>query len=209
MNSVACDNWGNPLGVGGWGSTSNMYYFDIANDTWFELDMPDSVMINLNSVDFNTNDYRFYAVGEYSTQSVAMYTDDTKVVPLTNSNSSYQDSSAFMIPGPFNGISWNQLHDYALVTSSIGLFKMGAYSGNGSLSWSIVDTVPCNDIAWDIDGWNEAAIVGGISGDPSYTYYWGYYDSNPTLILGYTAEEEPYQCVSIKPPASPKLVFIP
>ena len=218
LNSIACDNWGNPLGVGVYGTSSNMYYFDVSlfeNEKWFELATLDVMPEALNSVDFNTNDGRFYVGGQYSSQCMFWYTDSTGGGVLTSVSQAYADGSSFYRTGQFHSIAWNQAHDYALVAGDAGLYKMGSVvitNSTGFMDWTIINddgTYNFFDVAWDTDGWNEAAIVGQRI-TPTDAMYWRYYNSNRVLIEGHNGGgSDVYNCVSVKPPASPKFVFIP
>ncbi len=217
FTAIACDNLGNFL-VGG-SSLPGLYYFDRVGVTWYavaESGLGSMADWNVTGITFNQNDGRFYIVGNVKNlgKGVAFFTD---IAPLNWVGAQcYRDMSDFMnAPGPdgLSSVGWNQLHDYGLAVGD-GVYRVNSYDGNvgNELTWSVIASAhPDNqylDISWDSDGWNEAGIVGR---NQTYGNYWRYYDTNPQLIQGHRdpAAGTKYRTCAMKPPSSPKWLFIP
>lgn len=214
FTALAVDNLGNIL-VGG-DDINALYYYDGTNAYQVtESDTGGMMGWNVNGISFNSNDNRFYIVGETTLagSAVAFFTDP---VPLTGGGAQcYRDTSMFMNaasnPDYLSSISWNPTTNYALAVGD-GVYRLNQYDGNPSheLTWSIISAPQAGrsyyDVSWDSDGWNEAGIVGTNSGSGTY---WRYYNTNPHLLDGYTSlAVGNYPTCAMKPPASPKWLIL-
>jgi hypothetical protein len=201
--ALAVDDIGNPLCAGQ--GISNLYYFDGSNWNTFNGGI-DLTAYSFSGLDFNPNDRRFYLTG----MDFMIYTDR---VPLI-----YGESRIYLFDhfpnygGSLNSdLAWNELYNYGLVggdTYFVKVWPYGEYS-NGTVRYELINSNPQDhhyDISWDTDGWNEAGIVGTQTG---YAAYWRYYNTNPQLMGGFTGGIGTYYTCAMKPPASPKWLFIP
>ncbi|MDD4308373.1 MAG: hypothetical protein PHU53_06160 [Thermoplasmata archaeon] len=203
LNAVEADLTGNIL-AGGPGGV--LQAFNKVDNVWYDH----SVGLNWMTKDISFNTAAgIFIVAAYDTSlshAGILYTD---TVPLGSATTAYIGTlSATIID--LKAIAWNPVTDYALAVGS-GVFKI-TYD---TLPVFMVSTIMAegtgnlfNDVEWDTDGYNEAAIV-GQNNIPRATY-WRFYNTNPTMIWAHQDAAYPaYTCVSIKPPASPKVVFIP
>lgn len=201
--SVAIDDTGNPL-FGTDGQYPYMYYYD--GTGWLQIPSPtDLTGLAFRGMDFNPNDRRFYATGV----DFAFYTDP---VPLIGGESRcYQFNHFPNLGGSLHGqLAWNDMYDYGLVGGDACLVKMWPYGeyGNGTVRYELETTTNViYDISWDTDGWNEAGLVGMTNS--GYKGYWRYYNTNPQIIPGSTGAMGTYYACGMKPPSSPKWLFIP
>ncbi|MCK5310042.1 MAG: hypothetical protein KAJ64_05290, partial [Thermoplasmata archaeon] len=218
---IAVDQWGNPLVVGWW--MTDMYYLDAFNGagTWTNIkDIGGSGLSQslMRSVCYNENEHIFYAVGDWQGARNAlgangiMFYTDAAIAPLTTAEYCYRDFSGFPeTTGYLASIEWNQLYNYGLAVGS-GIYKIYP-GGNGTIiDDSLYLGMPrlYSDISWDTDGYEEAAIVGGIWNAASYEgSYIRYIPDNNYVSDPYFLSAISPWCVGFKPPASPKLPFIP
>jgi hypothetical protein len=209
------------VGYDGDPSSGFMIYFDLSSDSWYPLSPAISTENHfLNSITFDGDLGMYYAVGTWITTATFWYTDYCPLSPLSFY---YPDLSPFpaSCPGGFNSIDWNPANGFGLVTGDMGVYKVinpGTPPGSIVMDWSTVALSPSGehylDVAWDTDGYREAAIVGYFS---THSAYWRYYTPTPDpfmpghLVLSYEAPgaPAPLPCVAIKPPASPKWAFVP
>ncbi len=202
--ALAVDDIGNPL-CGGAGQ-SYMFYYDGKN--WIDIPSPDNIgLCTFTGIDFNPIDRRFYGIG----MDFAFYTDP---LPIVNGQSRCFRFNYFPdLGGSIDSqIAWNHQYNYGLLGGDTYLVKIWPFDafGNGTLRYQIINSNNNNhyyDISWDTDGWNEAGIVGNKMG---FQAYWRYYNSNPQVLDGYTgASSNTYWTCAMKPPSSPKWLFIP
>ncbi|MBA3046079.1 MAG: hypothetical protein KKH41_09025 [Candidatus Thermoplasmatota archaeon] len=134
----------------------------------------------------------------------------TMTTPLDGGSNVYFGTLPISIPN-LRSIDWNPALNYGLAVGD-GVYKIKGLSGSFETTVIQPPTIGYTfyDVAWDTDGWNEAAIV-GQNITLARGVYWRYYDTNPMLIEGWVDAASPssYLCGSIKPPSSPKIVFIP
>ena len=210
LQSISCDDSGNPMAVGE--SLSAQYYYDREAENWLTVGGVNLNYCYFSGVDFNPNDGRFYIAGYDGNlaRPVVYYTDP---VPLTlNSSCHHYQSPDLTSDCSLRAIAWNPYYNYGLAVGDEGLFlKIWSYnySINGTMRYKKVDSSPMNnfwDISWDTDGWNEAAIVGTYS---TSKMYWRYFNSNPQIIEGYNGMAGFYYTCAFKPPSSPKWLLIP
>ncbi len=221
FTALASDHLGNVL-IAGMSKSDGLeyvYYFvPSANNGYSVYESGTGSMYgwNITSITYNSNDMRFYMVGNMKNQDrgVAFFTD---TVPLDSSPSyCYIDNSPLMNSpgiGGLKSIEWNPDRNYALAVGD-GVYRLGQWDGlpGNKLSWSTVAAPSAgtsyNDISWDLVGGIEAGIVGegGLAGK-----YWRYYHTNPSLLDGYTSEltGTRYTTCAMKPPSSPKWLIIP
>ncbi|MCK4757055.1 MAG: hypothetical protein KAS67_01245, partial [Thermoplasmata archaeon] len=216
FTAVGADNLGNIL-IAGDNLDQMFYYNPSADNGWPVTEIGTDKMWgwNITSITFNSNDGRFYLVGNLMNQDkgVAFHTD---TVPLDSGVAKcYKDTSAFMNspePGALKSIAWNPTRNYALVVGD-GVYRVSQYDGNPGyeLSWTEVSApsagITYSDVSWDTDGWNEA----GISGDDNtFGSYWRYYHTNPILQDGFTngTAGTSYSTCAMKPPSSPKWLLV-
>lgn len=203
--ALAVDDIGNPLCAGQ--GISNLYYFDGSN--WNTINGGiDLTSYSFSGLDFNPNDRRFYATG----MDFMFYTD---TVPLI-----YGESKCYLFNhfpnygGSMNSdLAWNELYDYGLLGGDTYLIKVWPYGeySNGTVRYELINENVQDhyyDISWDTDGWDEAGITGSTSGAKAY---WRYYNTNPQLLEGFVGGvgSGTYYTCAMKPPASPKWLFIP
>ncbi len=204
-NAIEADDAGNVL-VGGAGGS--MFAYNKVDNTWYPYN-PGSVWTT-RSITFDTIGKRFYIAAEDSgtTHAGLLYSD---ITPLDDLSMIHVSTMPLLISDLYS-IAWNPVTNYGLAVGT-GVYRVGPYIGNNELVWKVIQpnkpSLSFSDVAWDTDGYNEAAIF-GQNVTMGRAVYWRYYNTNPTLILGYTdAVYANYLCGSIKPPASPKYVFIP
>ncbi|MCK5397755.1 MAG: hypothetical protein KAJ33_05860, partial [Thermoplasmata archaeon] len=211
FQDVSCDHLGNPLFVSL--SRNDIQYYDYFSGSWSSITSGATVMsdFDFQSVDFNENDRRFYLAGEKNTDGkVTMWYTDA--APLDSGTAqTYEFNYLPPVWNPLYSIAWNQVHDYGLAVGVNMIYKVQPYDyyGNGTLGYSVINTTfgVAKDVSWDTDGYNEAGIVGT---DPSFdSKYWRFYDSNPKLIDGHTQATPTFWSCAMKPPSSPKWLFIP
>jgi len=200
-NAIAVDGVSNIL-VGGY---MTMYSYNWASWSPYTL----GTSFTVNSITFNPIDQRFYIAAYNSglSKGELFFSDPA---PL-NATSTITHATIPFSPTNLLGISWNPMHNYGLAVGN-GVYKVNPTVG-GVIPMTQINPhspfVSFYDVAWDIDGYNEAAIFGQNTTMTQAVYY-RYYHSNPTLILGY---QDPaialYACGGIKPPGSPKFVFVP
>ncbi len=201
--TLAVDDTGGVLCAGQ--GIPNMYYYN--GDSWFPQFSPeDLTAYAFHGLDFNPNDGRFYATG----MDFAFYTD---TIPLTSGSSQCYRFNHFPDYGGSldSQLAWNDLYDYGLVGGDTYLIKIWPYDefSNGTVRYQLIRDNSQEhflDISWDTDGWNEAGIMGGRTGGRAY---WRYYNSNPQLLDGYFGAAGTYYTGAMKPPSSPKWLFIP
>jgi hypothetical protein len=201
--AIAVDNFGNALCAGS--GLQYMYYYD--GTTWIPI-ADDADLLNgfgFESMAFNPNDGRFYIGSLFN----IFYTDP---VPLNVGSNCYMFNNYFGNGDDITSIAWNELYDYGLVAEGPEIIKIWpfGYYGDGSLRYASVQDSDSGewykDISWDSDGWNEAGIVGSKGANRAY---WRYYHSNPQIIPGYEVLGGVYTTCAMKPPASPKWLFVP
>jgi len=208
---VAADITGSPLAVGLGGS---VYYY---GTDWFLLD--GILSTDFYAVDYNTHDDRFYFGGMYqpgrgaSGQGQFFYSD---ICPLTPGSPANEDTGYHGTEwGTIYDIAWNQVYNYGLVVGETVNTVTGALFWNEIKGLELLGTQTIyTSASWDSDGWKEAAIVGEQYQDDPYFAprgaYWRYYDGGTEIILGHVDSTElVYNCVAMKPPASPKWAIIP
>ncbi|MDO9537650.1 MAG: NosD domain-containing protein, partial [Thermoplasmata archaeon] len=216
FSALAVDELGNLL-VGG-NNLQYIYYFETSTDNGYEIaenGTGDMWGWNITGITFNPYDNRFYFVGNVKNTDtgVAFFTES---LPLNATGKKcFIDNSDFMnFPGigGLRSISWNPVRNYSLAVGD-GVYRLNPYTGTDQkLSWSTIEGPEAGksyyDISWDFNGSNEAGIVGanGLFGN-----YWRYYHTNLTLIDGYTdtVMGTKYRTCAMKPPSSPKWLFIP
>jgi parallel beta-helix repeat protein len=214
FTALAVDNLGNLL-IGGNDLSAIFYYDGTSGYSVTESDTGSMMGWDVTGISFNSNDNRFYIVGETTVggSAVAFFTD---AVPLTGGGSQcYRDKSAFMNgagnPNFLYSISWNPMTNYGIAVGD-GVYRVEQYNGNPGceLSWSVIGAPMAGrtyyDLSWDTNGWNEAGIVGK---DGLFGKYWRYYNTNPYLLNGYTSlVSSNYSTCAMKPPASPKWLIL-
>jgi hypothetical protein len=210
FKAIAVDNLGNPL-VGAYQFSYLLYY----NAGWFGVSKnggggPDVSSVDIRSITFNPNDFRFYAVGEYNGKASSWFTEANLSVSMKHC---YSDYSPFITSkNPLNSIEWNPTYDAGVAIGN-GIYKTKPYNGSGNyyLNWSVVEEGLGNtykDISFDKSVDKEAGIVG--LDNQSFDSYWRYYFSGNLLIKKHTsASAGLFTCVGMKPPASPKWAIIP
>ncbi|MCK5310118.1 MAG: hypothetical protein KAJ64_05675, partial [Thermoplasmata archaeon] len=214
FQDVSCDHLGNPLFVSRGGN--DMQYYDYLSESWYSITSGATVISDYDffSVDFNENDRRFYFAGERNTDSMVTmwYTD---AAPLDSGTAqAYAFNYLPIVDKILYSIAWNQVYDYGLAVGEDMVYKVQPYDyyGNGTLGYSVINTTfgTARDVSWDTDGYNEAGIVGSQGVNFEGTY-WRFYDSNPQLIEEYGTGVifTPFMTCAMKPPSSPKWLFIP
>ena len=203
-SAIACDGAGNVL-VGGSGGSLHSY----DGGSWYPYS-PGS-QYDFTSITFNTGDQRFYltAYDNGVGAGTLFYTD---TAPLNGASIITFSDPGMLIPD-LSSIEWNQGKNYGLAVG-YGVYRVEAYQGGPNLEVTVIDEYSTEnifyDVAWDSDGWNEAAIFGRNNTELRGVYF-RYYDSNPTMIFGHldSVASSIYRCGCFKPPASPKMVFAP
>lgn len=212
-DAVACDHVGSPLFVGFKLSTGGARYYNMTSGSWTNLGTVNSTgNIDFRGITYNNNDNRFYSVGNDTSgmgTGTSWYTD---VAPLNSGSHIYRDTTPiFATDYELYSIDWNQVYNYGLAVGKNGTYKVDSYWIGTSLNWTILERGQGNmyrDVCWDQDGYNQAAIVGQNAAGSDR--YWRYYHTTNTIVLSYSsATINQWNCVAIKPPASPKWVFIP
>jgi len=203
-NAIAVDGTGNIL-VGG---ATTMYSYDWVSWSPHTLGSPYTV----RSITFNVLDQRFYvAAYDSGASKAALFYSDA--APLTGGSVINPAIMPISVPD-IRSIDWNPAsgRNYGLAVGT-GVYKINPYEGNATFTMKVIEPASpfetFYDVAWDIDGWNEAAIF-GQNVTMNQAVYYRYYHTNPTLILGF---QDPaialYACGGIKPPGSPKFAFAP
>ncbi|MDO9538288.1 MAG: hypothetical protein Q7J68_08215 [Thermoplasmata archaeon] len=209
MSAIEADDMGNVLVGESLVVGSKMHAYNKSDNKWFTYALPTTptVWSAINSTSFNTVDDRFYiaAYNKIGSRAGVLYSD---IAPLGSGFTIKETVTSLNIPNLYS-IDWNPGKNYGLAVGD-GVYTVRAHNAT-HLTWKVIeDSSTPNiyyDVAWDSDGWNEAGIFGK---NATKGVYYRYYDSNPTMILGHTDATEPtYYCGAIKPPASPKFVFIP
>ncbi|MCK4757054.1 MAG: hypothetical protein KAS67_01240 [Thermoplasmata archaeon] len=214
LSAIACDEEGAPLIVGQY--LSNMYYYDASIPTWYTVGGANLFDCSFEGLDYNPNDNRFYLTGYNGNWAwpVVYYTDPA---PLNNgtSNAYYYQSPSLTSDCSMQSIAWNEHYDYGLAVGDEGyilkVWPFEAY-GNGVMKYEDISVNGQDyyyDVSWDTDGWNEAGIVGSDAFGSDGLYY-RYYHSNPIPLLAHDSNDGAYyRTCAMKPPSSPKWLFIP
>jgi hypothetical protein len=209
--TIACDEWGHPLAAGD--GMAWMWYHD--GDSWQPVNGAGLSSNLFTGMDYDPISDRFYTVSKWWNGSAyrggLYYTDPA---PLIGGGNCYKDSSGYPeTRDDFEGLAWNIPNGFGLVVGHNGVYKIPSYSGNQSFNWTKVLCINdtgnwYRDVSWDTDGWIEAAIVG----DTSFSTggYWRYYTTTDQVSMGHTDNTVTwFLCAGVKPPSSPKWVFIP
>ena len=211
LTAIAVDHLGHPL-VAGYGQ-DYLYYFNASDgsNSWTNiLDWDNELYaVNFNSITFNSIDQRFYLVGDKGGVGEIYYTE---ITPLKSSKYTYHDYTEYAFGElPFNSIDWNNNTNYGLVAGNGKIYKVwGLDPSPRTMQWKVLHE-NSDDVyyqaKWDKSDWGEAAVVGS---NGSQAGYWRYYPTTEKMVLAHTDPGESlYNCVDVKPPASPKWVMIP
>jgi hypothetical protein len=197
-NTIEASNAGIIL-IGG--NSGSMYAYNPVGMSWYPYAA--GTMWAMKSITYNTFNGRFY-IAAYDGAGLKAGLLYSSPAPLTGSSTISPASTPLI--SVLNSIDWNPVENYGLAVGN------GVYKVNSTFVWTTIkapSTSTFFDVAWDANGWNEAAIFG--ANNVTKGIYCRYYHTNPTITLAYTdlSAGTPYYCGSIKPPASPKIVFIP